>query len=352
LATKGNKGHDASRAASSRVARGRGGGSTFVTSSDPSSGVRTFLDARAGQAKGGKRAFAERGSSERIEGPGFEEASSAAPTERGGASSEAPTERGGAEGFEGAPTERDEASGGEGTSSERGGASGGEGTPNERGEASGFEGGDGAPGGEGGAGGQAVEKVLGGSEGSDVGAAVGANLRRLRSKRGLSLERLSKACGVSRAMLSQIELRQSVPTINVLWKIARALDVPFSALLSERPVPSTFVLRASRSKVLSSADGSFLSRALFPFDEPHFVEFYELRLAARAHEDAGAHPPGTRENLVVTSGVLALSVGNEEHRLEAGDAIYFGADVPHVYRNPTDLPVAMYLVMTYVERTG
>jgi transcriptional regulator with XRE-family HTH domain len=186
----------------------------------------------------------------------------------------------------------------------------------------------------------------------DAGAAVGANLRRLRSKRGLSLERLSKLCGVSRAMLSQIELRQSVPTINVLWKIARALDVPFSALLSERPVPSTFVLRASRSKVLSSADGAFSSRALFPFDEPHLVEFYELRLAPRAREDADAHPPGTRENLVVTAGALALSVGSEEHRLSAGDAIYFGADVPHAYYNPGDEPATMYLVMTYVERTG
>ncbi|HEU4537799.1 MAG TPA: XRE family transcriptional regulator, partial [Polyangiaceae bacterium] len=183
------------------------------------------------------------------------------------------------------------------------------------------------------------ERAPGGhGEGGDLGAAVGLNLRRLRSKRGLSLERLSKACGVSRAMLSQIELRQSVPTINVLWKIARALDVPFSALLAERAVPSTFVLRASRSKVLASADGSFSSRALFPFDEPHFVEFYELRLAPRSREDAGAHPPGTRENLVVAAGAVSLTVGSEEYRLGTGDAIDFGADVPHAYHNVGDAP--------------
>ena len=54
----------------------------------------------------------------------------------------------------------------------------------------------------------------------------------MRVKRGLSLERLAKASGVSRAMLCQIELGQSAPTINILWKIARALDVPFSALIS------------------------------------------------------------------------------------------------------------------------
>ena len=63
---------------------------------------------------------------------------------------------------------------------------------------------------------------------SDLTPIVGGNLRRLRMKRGLSLERLSRASGVSQAMLGQIELGQSTPTINVLWKIARALGVAFS----------------------------------------------------------------------------------------------------------------------------
>src|SRR6476620_9159909 len=58
---------------------------------------------------------------------------------------------------------------------------------------------------------------------------LGANLRRLRSKRGLSLERLAKLSTVSRAMLSQVELGYSAPTINVIWRIANALGVPFSA---------------------------------------------------------------------------------------------------------------------------
>src|SRR5689334_16779324 len=53
----------------------------------------------------------------------------------------------------------------------------------------------------------------------DLAPVVGANLRRLRVRRGLSLERLAQRSGVSRAMLSQIELGQSAPTINVLWKI-------------------------------------------------------------------------------------------------------------------------------------
>src|SRR5262245_61178060 len=66
----------------------------------------------------------------------------------------------------------------------------------------------------------------------DLVPVVGANLRRLRTKRGLSLERLARVSGVSRAMLSQIELAYSAPTINVMGRIARALEVPFGALLS------------------------------------------------------------------------------------------------------------------------
>src|SRR5579862_6217666 len=69
------------------------------------------------------------------------------------------------------------------------------------------------------------------TERTDLTPEVGPNLRRMRVHRGLSLERLAHASGVSRAMLCQIELGQSAPTINVLWKIARALNVPFSALI-------------------------------------------------------------------------------------------------------------------------
>ncbi|WP_437809019.1 helix-turn-helix domain-containing protein [Sorangium sp. So ce1078] len=181
---------------------------------------------------------------------------------------------------------------------------------------------------------------------------VGTNLRRLRTKRGLSLERLAKASSVSRAMLSQIELGQSTPTINVLWKIARALGVPFSALISDQSIGGTALMPATRAKVLTSHDGSFSSRALFPFDVPRTVEFYELRLAPLATEHADPHPPGTLENLVVTSGTLEMIVGAERHLLATGDAILFEADVPHQYRNPTKLEVVMYLVMTYVEKTG
>ncbi len=188
--------------------------------------------------------------------------------------------------------------------------------------------------------------------GKDLTPVVGANLRRLRGQRGLSLERLSQLSGVSRAMLGQIELGQSAPTINVLWKISSALEVPFSALITARGSPGPHVRRAEQATHLTSHDGAYSSRALFPVDEPRRVEFYELRLAPGGVERADAHNPGTTENLVVCAGAVEIEVAGKKEQLGAGDAIVFEADVPHVYRNHGGTGSTMYLVMTYAETVG
>jgi transcriptional regulator with XRE-family HTH domain len=181
---------------------------------------------------------------------------------------------------------------------------------------------------------------------------IGATLRKLREQRGWSLERLAQAAGVSRAMLSQIELNQSVPTIKTVWRISRALDLPFSSLLSAEPTGEAVVLRAGKAKLLTSQDGGFSSRALFPFGAPRTVEFYELHLKAGYREEADAHAPGTVENLVVTRGQVHISAGGVTHELDTGDALLFTADVPHTYENPGPRDAVMYLVMTYATPTA
>ena len=186
----------------------------------------------------------------------------------------------------------------------------------------------------------------------DIAQVVGVNLRRLRVRRGLSLEKLSRASGVSRAMLGQIELGHSAPTITLLWKIATALGVPFSAMMASSVPGAIHVLRADEAKWLSSQGGVFNSRALFRFDAPRRFEFYELRLAPLGIERADAHPPGTTENLVVTVGEVEITVGTHRQLLSTGDAVFFAADVPHAYRNPANVEAVMFLVMMYADVVG
>lgn len=153
-------------------------------------------------------------------------------------------------------------------------------------------------------------------------------------------------------MLGQIELGQSTPTINLLWKISRALEVPFSMLVTTAASPVATVMRAEGAKLLTSADGTFTSRALSPFNAPRNVEFYELRLAHAGAEHAEAHAPGTTENLVVARGQIEIQIGKSKHRLERGDSILFDADVAHSYVNVGHQEALLYLVMTYAERSA
>jgi transcriptional regulator with XRE-family HTH domain len=196
---------------------------------------------------------------------------------------------------------------------------------------------------------QCAETAHGEDHEAELVGVIGVNLRRARKQRGLSLEQFGNLSGVSRAMLGQIELGRSAPTIKILWKIARALEVPVSALLSRDAFGETRLIPASRARVLVSPDGTFRSRALFPVDTSRKVEFYELVLEGGARENAEAHPPGTTENLVVCQGSVEIAVDGCEYSLSAGDAIFFAADVPHVYRNTGETEARMYLTMTYAE---
>jgi transcriptional regulator with XRE-family HTH domain len=189
--------------------------------------------------------------------------------------------------------------------------------------------------------------------GAEFAPAIGRNLRRLRKQRALSLERFAQFSGVSRAMLCQIELGKSSPTLNVLWKIARALDVPLSALIHAAPEDTAVVLRKSDAMLLPHAGAAATSRALFPFDDPGRVEFYELQVAPGALKAVPPHPPGRIANLVVSAGALVVEVVGRSHELEAGDCIQFAADLEHVYRNPGNSPAVAYFVVSHVrDRIG
>jgi rhodanese-related sulfurtransferase/transcriptional regulator with XRE-family HTH domain len=178
-------------------------------------------------------------------------------------------------------------------------------------------------------------------------AVVGAHLKALRAERGLSLDQLAQATGLSRTLLGQIELGKTSPSVGVVWSIAQAFDVPFSTLLVTSQRSETSVLRAAGAQRLERSDGRYSSRPLYPFGSQPRAEFYELFLAPHSREDAVAHRPGTHENLVVTTGRLELYVGAARYELGKGDAISFTADVPHAYVNPSAQECWMYLVMTY-----
>jgi transcriptional regulator with XRE-family HTH domain len=188
--------------------------------------------------------------------------------------------------------------------------------------------------------------------GDSVGAAdlarrIGQRLRDERQARNMSLDDLSRASGVSRAALSQIETRKSSPSMSVMWKIAVGLGVPFAELLGSGESDHGTVLRRIDAQVLRSPDGRFETRPLMPSGTTPWLELYELRLSARAQQRSEAHAPGTREVLVVLSGSMRIAVGEVGFALEAGDSVAFRADQPHAYINAGASEARAHNVLLY-----
>ncbi|PWC37757.1 XRE family transcriptional regulator [Azospirillum sp. TSO35-2] len=189
------------------------------------------------------------------------------------------------------------------------------------------------------AGGDGIDQLVG---------VIAENLRSFRLRQGLSVDGLARLSGNQTATLAAIESGGLRPDIATLWTVAKALDVPFSSLLSSGGDSGTTVIRRADSRSLASRDGGLSSRALFPLKGERQVEFYELRLAPGIVEAADGHPPGTTENILVGRGSVVIVTGQGEHRLEEGDAILFEADVPHAYHNVGPDEARLYLVMSYV----
>jgi transcriptional regulator with XRE-family HTH domain len=190
------------------------------------------------------------------------------------------------------------------------------------------------------------------SEGRALGAAVGRNVARHRKARGIRLQELAERCAIRASLLRALESGQAVPSLRAIWHLATALEVPFGALLADTMLsrasdPDFRVQRAGRGHVISSADGRFRSRPLFLEGDPRAPEVYELTLAPGCLEEATAHAPRTFEHLTVIRGRLVVRSEGATAELDAGDALFFRADLPHSYANPGSEDTVAQLVMSY-----
>jgi transcriptional regulator with XRE-family HTH domain len=182
---------------------------------------------------------------------------------------------------------------------------------------------------------------------SELAAVVGRKLHDLRLQRELTLERLARISGVSRAMLWQIEQARSAPTITVLARVADALGVPVGAFLDVAAATTAVVMRRNDARVLQAGNGAVSTRALFPDSGARGVEFHEVRLEPGAIERRVSGRDGTFENVVVSEGSVEVDLGTGTQVLNTGDALFFRTESVHSYRNITARPVVLYRVTVF-----
>ena len=182
----------------------------------------------------------------------------------------------------------------------------------------------------------------------DLTLVIAARLRAKTRQDGVTLEKLAEFTGAEPELLAAVANGQRAPSIDVLWKIANALGVPFGSLIATPRRGGAALIRKTDANVLASSDGAFRSRALTAFGFRPRVEIYELTIAPGHLEHSQAHAPGTSENILVVTGELEIVSGREPaYRLQPGDAIHFDADVPHSYRNVGAQEIVAHLVLAY-----
>jgi transcriptional regulator with XRE-family HTH domain len=154
---------------------------------------------------------------------------------------------------------------------------------------------------------------------------VGEQIQRLRAERRMTLDDLSRAAGVSKSMLSEIERDKANPTIAVAWRLTNALGVSLDSLFAPQKAPEAIAVSGPHDiPTLSGHDAKYQLRVWGPIELAGKFEWYELTLQSGGALVSNAHEPGTREHLTVLQGSIEI---------EAADTARYVADEPHAIRN-------------------
>jgi transcriptional regulator with XRE-family HTH domain len=183
---------------------------------------------------------------------------------------------------------------------------------------------------------------------SDVNRRIAARVRELRAARGLSLDALAGASGVSRSMISLVERGESSPTAVVLEKLAAGLGVTLASLFdapADAASGGPVARRKDQPQWRDPASG-YVRRNVSPPGVPHPVRIVEAHFppGARVAFEAGARGARVAQQIWVLAGTMDVTAGAERHRLREGDCLAMWLDGPMMFHNPTRKP-ARYAVV-------
>ena len=159
--------------------------------------------------------------------------------------------------------------------------------------------------------------------------AIGAHLRELRVRRGLSLAQVAKSVDISLGFLSALERSHMSASVGTLRKLARFYKTNILDFFDPAESNSPLVSPKNR-KVLEAGPGVRMELLAWgnTVMEPHL-----FRIAPRAGSGESYSHDG-EEFLYVLQGELIISVEEDECRLKTGDSFYFESTTRHRWRNP------------------
>jgi transcriptional regulator with XRE-family HTH domain len=167
---------------------------------------------------------------------------------------------------------------------------------------------------------------------------VGARLKMVRDRFGLSQRELAKRAGVTNGTISLIEQNRVSPSISSLKKVLEGLPMTLADFFTfdEAPqAPKAFY----QANELPNLGNEHIKLLLVGTAHPHrdiaiLREWYEVG----ADTGPGMLTHEGQEGGVVISGQVEVTVGEESRILGPGDAYYFDSRLPHRFRNTGEAP--------------
>jgi len=174
-------------------------------------------------------------------------------------------------------------------------------------------------------------------------------IRELRKQKRFTLDDLADLTGFTKGYLSKIENSANLPPLSTLHRIASALGVVLSQILSEEntdPLENqiAFVRKNQRREMQVAIHGTqfkhwpLAHRKIGRNMDPYIIEIPPDNYQVYQHEG--------EEFYFILEGEIELNYGGESYRLEAGDSVYFDTHIPHSGRSVGEKP-AQALTMFY-----
>lgn len=163
-------------------------------------------------------------------------------------------------------------------------------------------------------------------------ALVGQRLRALRTKRGLSMRALADRSGLNINTLNMAENGKTSPSVSTLHQLARALEVPISALFELEPVEKRIVFTPADRRPLAAfgaTQAENLGKDLCENTVQPFIVTLEPGIGSgdRMIVHTG------HEFIYCISGTFKYQVEDHEYILSPGDSLVFESHLPHRWEN-------------------
>ena len=176
-----------------------------------------------------------------------------------------------------------------------------------------------------------------------VAAEIATRVRGARAQRGWTLDELAARSTVSRRLIVQIEHAEANPSLATLLKLAAALGVTLTELISEERKPRPVAVTPGHDALTLWSTPAGSSARLLVSTGP--LELWSWTLAPGDRRASEPHRPGSLELLAVQTGTVALDVGEHHIEIPAGDSAWFEATWPHAYINSSAAAASFTLVV-------